>query len=127
MQGGIETIGHTLWFYKHAMDVWKCSKLALPFEISATWKFLDVVEGLLRCEHLRPRLGRTIHRHLLGDLEKQERSMDGRQRKGWSVHPEKCLTAGGGISGRKQTKNRALARTSRLGLMESSKSRALQS
>ena len=53
---GIETTGHTLWFCEHAKEVWKCSKLALPFEISATWKFLDVFEELLRCEHLRPGL-----------------------------------------------------------------------
>ena len=39
--GGIEKTGHTLWFCEHAKEVWKCSKLALPFEIS-TWKFLDV-------------------------------------------------------------------------------------
>ena len=49
---GIETTGHTLWFCEHAKEVWKCSKLALPFEILAMWKFLDVFEELLRCEHL---------------------------------------------------------------------------
>ena len=53
---GIETTGHNLWFCEHTKEVWKCSKLALPFEISTAWKFLDVVEGLLRCEHLRPGL-----------------------------------------------------------------------
>ncbi|KAK7819526.1 hypothetical protein CFP56_040187 [Quercus suber] len=49
----VETIGHILWFCDHAKEVWRNSKLALPFEISATWKFLDVLEALLRCEHLR--------------------------------------------------------------------------
>ncbi|KAK7843168.1 putative ribonuclease h protein [Quercus suber] len=52
----VETIGHTLWFCDHAKEVWRNSKFALPFEISATWKFLDVLKALLRCEHLRPRL-----------------------------------------------------------------------
>ncbi|KAK7853391.1 hypothetical protein CFP56_036141 [Quercus suber] len=52
----VETIGHTLWFCDQAKEVWRNSKLALPFEISATWNFLDVLEALLRCEHLRPGL-----------------------------------------------------------------------
>ena len=38
--GGIETTGHTLWFCEHAKEVWKCSKLALPFEISIAWTWL---------------------------------------------------------------------------------------
>ena len=45
-----------LWFCDHAKEVWRNSKFVLPFEISTRWNFLDVVENLQRCEHLRPGL-----------------------------------------------------------------------
>ena len=36
--------------------VWMSSKLVLPFEISPSWKFLDVVENLQRWEKTCPGL-----------------------------------------------------------------------
>ncbi|KAK7845520.1 putative ribonuclease h protein [Quercus suber] len=51
-----ESTCHLLWFWDHAKEVWRNSKFALPFEISASWKFMDVLENLQRCEHLRPGL-----------------------------------------------------------------------
>ena len=51
-----ESTCHLLWFYDHAKEVWCNSKLSLPFEISESWKFIDVLENLQRNEHLRPGL-----------------------------------------------------------------------
>ena len=51
-----ETVYHTFWFCDHARGVWMSSKLVLPFEISPSWKFLDVVENLQRWEKTCPGL-----------------------------------------------------------------------
>ena len=51
-----ESTCHLLWFCDHAKEVWCNSKLSLPFEISESWKFIDVLENLQRNEHLRPGL-----------------------------------------------------------------------
>ena len=51
-----ESICHLLWLCDHAKEVWRNSKFVLPFDISANWKFTDVLGSLQRNEHLRPGL-----------------------------------------------------------------------
>ena len=51
-----ESICHLLWFCDHAKEVWRSSKFVLPFEISASWNFVDVIANLQKCKHLQPGL-----------------------------------------------------------------------
>nr|XP_023880230.1 uncharacterized protein LOC111992585 [Quercus suber] len=51
-----ETICHLFWFCDHARGVWTSSKFVIPFEISLSWNFLDVVENLQRREESCPGL-----------------------------------------------------------------------
>ena len=46
----VETTCHLLWFCKHARGVWDTSKLVIPFTISPSWTFLDVVQNLQHWE-----------------------------------------------------------------------------
>ena len=43
----IESIGQLFWFCPKAREVWSHSKLAIPFQISPEWEFLDVIGQLL--------------------------------------------------------------------------------
>nr|XP_023883409.1 uncharacterized protein LOC111995710 [Quercus suber] len=55
-----ETTCHLLWFCKHARGVWESSKLALPFAISPSWMFLDVVQNLQKGEGSQPGLTERV-------------------------------------------------------------------
>ena len=39
----IESMTHFFWFCKQALVVWSHSKLVLPFTISQSWEFIEVV------------------------------------------------------------------------------------
>ena len=55
----IESACHMFWFCDQAKEVWSCSKLILPLNISPSWEFMDAmwqlqgwseaVPGLLEC------------------------------------------------------------------------------
>ncbi|XP_030950071.1 uncharacterized protein LOC115973978 [Quercus lobata] len=44
----IESASHLFWFCKQAQAVWSHSKLVLPFTISQSWEFIDVMGQLLK-------------------------------------------------------------------------------
>ena len=51
-----EMVNHLLWFCDHTKGVWMTSKFVLPFEISPSWNFLDVVENLQKWDDTCPGL-----------------------------------------------------------------------
>ncbi|KAL0011885.1 hypothetical protein SO802_006993 [Lithocarpus litseifolius] len=56
-----ETVCHIFWFCDRAKEVWSSSKLILPFEISPSWKFIDVMWKLQKLSDECPGLvERTI-------------------------------------------------------------------
>ena len=56
----VETTCHLLRFCKHARGVWETSKLAIPFTISPSWTFLDVVQNLQLLEGSQPGLTEKV-------------------------------------------------------------------
>ena len=49
-----------LWFCKHARGVWETSKVVIPFTISPSWMFLDVVQNLQLWEGSHPGLTKKV-------------------------------------------------------------------
>ena len=50
----IELASHLFWFCKQAQAVWSHSKPVLPFTISQSWEFIDVVGQLLKWRDAYP-------------------------------------------------------------------------
>ncbi|XP_075665545.1 uncharacterized protein LOC142635234 [Castanea sativa] len=50
----MESALHILWFCKQAQAVWTHSKLVLPFTISQSWEFIDLVGQLLQWKDAYP-------------------------------------------------------------------------
>lgn len=52
----IESTSHLFWSCQKAREVWSYSKLAIPFQVSPTWEFLDIMGQLLRWSEACPGL-----------------------------------------------------------------------
>ena len=72
-----------LWFCKHARGVWESSKLAIPFTISPSWTFLDVVQNLQQWEGSQPGLTKKVISVCWGIWkDRNERRMGGNGKQG---------------------------------------------
>lgn len=79
-------MGHLLWSCRKAREVWSHSKLAIPFQISPTWEFLDVMGQLLRWSEAFPGLLERVVTIFWGIWKnRNEVRHGGKDRKGFAI------------------------------------------
>ena len=82
---------HLLWFCKHARGLWESRgsanmPLALPFTISPSWTFLDVVHNLKKWEGSQPGLTKKVISVCWGIWkDHNERRMEGNGKPGREI------------------------------------------
>ncbi|XP_075661610.1 uncharacterized protein LOC142631351 [Castanea sativa] len=77
----IESTTHLFWFCKQALVVWSHSKLVLPFTISKSWEFIEVVGQFLKWRDAYPDLMERVMMICWGIWRNRNEAKHGGKRK----------------------------------------------